>query len=46
MALLFIRFPLGFVCYIFIIRASDAFLSIFDILDGLIYLGGTRGPPS
>ncbi len=26
--------------------ASDVFLSIFDILPGFIYLGGTRGPPS
>ncbi len=45
-ALLFIRSSPGFACYIFIIWASDMVLSIFDILYGFIYLGGTRGPPS
>ena len=34
----------GFACYIFIIKASDVVLSIFYILDGFIYVGGTRGP--
>ena len=45
MALLFIRFSPEFACYIFIIRASDMVLSIFDIMDGFIYLVCTRGPP-
>ncbi len=43
--LLFIQLSPGFACYIFIIRASEVVLSIFEIVDGFIYLGGTSGPP-
>ncbi len=40
MALLLNRLSTGFAHYIFIIRASDVVLSIIDILDSFIYLGG------
>ncbi len=42
--LLFIQLSPGFACYIFIIRASEMVLSIYEIVDGFIYLGAQADP--
>ncbi len=45
-AQLFIRLPPNLAGYIFVIRASDAVLPIFDILGVGGHLGPKRGPPT